>query len=216
MPMQSMHHAGLALACAFALPALLAVQPALAHADHAHHQASAVGTGRGFVDVKLTDAALVDQSGRSRKLKSDVLADRVTVVNFVYTTCTTICPVSSALFAELQERLGAQLGKEVQLLSISVDPQRDTPSQLRAYASKVGARAGWTWLTGRKDAVDGVLKSFGAYNTRPEDHPPMLMIGDAHSGKWTRLYGFPSVSDVLAEVNQRVADCAAAAAKQPQ
>lgn len=185
---------------------------AQAHGSHEHHAADPAAKPSS-VQVRVPDAVLLDPSGRERKLKTDVMGDRVVVVNFVFTTCTTVCPVSSAILAQLQERLGAQLGKDVQLVSITVDPQRDTPARLKAYASKVGAGPGWTWLTGRKDVVDGVLKSFGAYTTKPEDHPAMMLVGSARTGQWTRLYGFPAVTDVLAEVTQHVAQCTSASGK---
>lgn len=192
--------------------ALLLPRIARAHGEHEHHKAG--GDGRpSSVQLTVPDAALVDPSGRARRLTSEVMGDRVVVVNFVFTTCTTVCPVSSAILAQLQERLGAQAGKDVQLVSITVDPQRDTPARLKAYAAKVGAGPAWTWLTGRKDVVDGVLKSFGAYTTRPEDHPAMMLVGSARTGHWTRLYGFPSVTDVLAEVMQHIAACSSAPAK---
>jgi protein SCO1/2 len=193
---------------------LLAPWAAQAHGEHDHHTAAAAARPS-TVQVRVPDVALVDPTGRERKLKSEVMGERVVVVNFVFTTCTTVCPVSSAIFAQLQERLGAQLGRDVQLVSITLDPQRDTPARLKAYASKVGASPGWTWLTGRKDVVDGVLKSFGAYTTRPEDHPAMMLVGSARTGQWTRMYGFPAVTDVLAEVMQHVAECASAGPARP-
>lgn len=181
---------------------------ALAHGQHDRAKANPETAA---VQVRLADTPLIDRHGRERRLKTDVLGDRVTVVNFVYTTCTTICPITSATFAQLQERLGARLGRQVQLVSITLDPQRDTSARLDAYAAKHDAGAHWTWLTGRKDAIDSVLKAFGAYTSSPENHPAMVMVGDAHSGRWTRLYGFPSVAEILAEVERRTAERAAAA-----
>lgn len=188
--------------------ASLAPLAAQAHGDHDHRHAADARPSA--AQVHVPDAMLVDATGRERRLRSDVMGDRIVVVNFVFTTCTTVCPVSSAILAQIQERLGAQLGKDVQLVSISVDPQRDTPARLKAYASKIGAGAGWTWLTGRKEVVDGVLKAFGAYTPRPEDHPAMMLIGSARTGRWTRLYGFPSPTDVLAEVMQHLTECTSA------
>lgn len=183
----------------------LAVQ---AHGDHDRHKAAE--SSPSTVQVRVPDAALVDQSGRRRKLASEVMGDRIVVVNFVFTTCTTVCPISSAILAQVQERLGDRLGKDVQLVSVTIDPQRDTPARLQAYASKIGAGAAWTWLTGRKQDVDDVLRAFGAYTTRPEGHPAMMLVGSARSGRWTRMYGFPSATDVLAEVMQHLAECAPA------
>lgn len=196
------------IAAALLLGALSGVNAAFAHGtgDRAKADASAAA-----VRVQLEDIPLLDRYGVERRLKSDVLGDGVAVVNFVYTTCTTVCPVASATFAQLQERLGARLGTQVRLVSITVDPQRDTPARLRAYAAKHDAGMHWTWLTGRKDAVDAALKGFGAYTPDPQDHPAIVMIGDAQSGRWTRLYGFAAVAEILVEVERQIAERAAAA-----
>jgi protein SCO1/2 len=124
------------------------------------------------------------------------------MVDFVYTTCTTVCPVLSALFAQLQERLGSRAGGEVALVSVSVDPVRDTPARLKQYSDKFKAGSGWTWLTGQSQVVDEVLKSLGAYTPNFADHPAMVLVGDGRSGKWTRFYGFPDPDQIVAKVNE--------------
>jgi protein SCO1/2 len=108
--------------------------------------------------------------------------------------------VSSATFQQLQKRLPPALAKEVVLVSVTVDPLRDTPQRLREYAGRYEAREGWVWLTGAKPDVDGVLKGFGSYASRFEDHPAMVLIGDARGGSWTRFFGFPSVDDLVARI----------------
>ena len=164
--------------------------------EHSHHQ-----TTPGTAKVVLRDTALVDASGKRVRLPQDVIGERIAVVNFVYTSCTTVCPVSSATFQQLQQRLGARLGKEVVLVSITVDPLRDTPQRLRQFAAHYDARDGWAWLTGAKPDVDGVLKGFGAYTPNFEDHPAMVLIGDARGGSWTRFLGFPSVDELMARID---------------
>ena len=166
-----------------------------AHDAHRHHQ-DAASSEAGTVKVFLSDGPLLDQAGRLVRLPKDVIGERIAVVNFVYTACTTVCPISSASLAQLQERLGAVVGSEVVLVSITVDPVRDTPQRLRDYAGRFGAREGWVWLTGAKRDVDAVLKGFGAYTSNFEDHPTMVLVGDARGG-WTRFFGFPSVELLL-------------------
>jgi len=171
----------------------------LAHDEH-HHAASAAAPGT--TKVVLRDVPLVDATGKRLRLAQDVIGERIAVVNFIYTSCTTVCPVSSATFQQLQQRLAASsLGKEVVLVSITVDPLRDTPQRLREYAGRYEAREGWVWLTGTKPDVDSVLKGFGAYSSRFEDHPLMVLIGDARGGPWTRFFGFPSVDELLARID---------------
>jgi protein SCO1/2 len=181
------------------LIAAVALSPAArAHDAHAHEQPAAAAPGA--AKVVLGDEALTDPAGRRLRLASDVIGGRIAVVNFVYTTCTTVCPVSSATLAQVQERLGAALGRDVVLVSITVDPVRDTPVRLSETAARFGARAGWTWLTGAKGEVDSVLKGFGAYTPNFEDHPAMVLVGDARGGTWTRFFGFPSVERLLQRV----------------
>jgi protein SCO1 len=172
--------------------------PARAHDAHSHGAAPAGAPGS--AKVVLSDKPLLDQTGRVVRVAHDVIGERIAVVNFIYTTCTTVCPVTSATFAQLQARLGAALGKEVVLVSITVDPVRDTQERLREYSVRYGAREGWTWLTGAKRDVDDVLKGFGAYTPNFEDHPTMVLVGDA-AGGWSRFFGFPSVEQLLARVD---------------
>ena len=177
---------------------LLAAAAAVAHDKHATHtQQAATGTPAqaSSVRIRLEDVTLRDQDGRDVRFLSDVLGNRVTVVNFVYTTCATICPVSSATVAELQRRLGTRVGSDVVLVTITTAPARDTPARMKETAVRHGAGSGWRWLSGRKGDVDRVLKAFGAYTPNPEDHPPMTLVGHAASGQWTRLYGFAAVDE---------------------
>ena len=122
-------------------------------------------------------------------------------MDFLYTTCTTICPVLSALFNQVQTKLGDQVGDDVWLVSMSVDPIRDTPQRMKAYSAKHNAGDGWLWLTGPKPVVDEVLVGVGAYTTNFEDHPTMVLIGDGRTGEWKRLFGFPNPDRIVKVVN---------------
>jgi protein SCO1/2 len=187
----------------------LAPAAALAHGDAAAHDSKKKPSS---ARVTLADTALVDQDGASRNLRSDVVGDRIVVVDFVYTTCTTVCPVVSATFAKVQRELGDRLGKDVSLVSITVDPARDTPEVLKAYSAKHGAKDGWLWLTGSPQAVTGALKGFGAYVADPAQHAAMVLVGDARANKWTRFFGFPTAEQLVAKVNELSAARSAAGA----
>ena len=185
------------LGCSIA--ALLLASPAVFGHDEHHHPAPAAAPST--AKVVLRDAPLLDASGKRVRLPQDVIGNRIAVVNFVYTTCTTVCPVSSATFQQLQQKLGPRLGRDVVLVSITVDPLRDTPQRMKEYAGRYQAREGWVWLTGAKPDVDGVLKGFGAYTPNFEDHPAMVLVGDARGGSWTRFFGFPSVDELMARID---------------
>jgi protein SCO1/2 len=181
-----------------ALALVVAASPAVAHDAHKEHAAAQPAAGN--VKVKLSDAALVDQNGRPARLAADVLGHHIVVMDFVYTTCTTVCPVLSAVLGQVQAKLAGRLERDVRLVSITVDPVRDTPARLKAYGEKHGAGSGWVWLTGDTTTVNDVLKGFGAYAPDFTQHPPMVLVGDAKSGRWTRFLGFPSPEQILAQV----------------
>jgi protein SCO1/2 len=179
---------------------------ALADEDpHARHRAMAkqsADRASESADIDLRDRTLINQDGEEVRFVSDVIGDRIVVIDFVYTTCTTICPVLSALFAQLQDKLGDQLDEDVVMVSVSVDPVRDTPQRLRAYAAKHRAGDGWVWLTGAKPTVDDVLTGVGAYSANFEEHPPMVLVGDGRTGEWQRLFGFPNPDRIMKLVNE--------------
>lgn len=153
-------------------------------------------------DVKLLDLALVDQQGLAKKFRTDVIGDRIAVVNFIYTSCKTSCPMASAIFGQVQERLGPLLGRDVVLVSLSIDPVTDRPARLLAAAEQFHAKPGWSWLTGDKATVDRVLRGLGVYSSNIVEHPTMVMIGDGKTGEWVRLLGFPTPDDIMAHLER--------------
>ena len=141
------------------------------------------------LDVRLPDVELIDQLGRPVRFESDVAAGRVVVLQFVFTTCTTICPPLGANFARLERLLADTPGRPVQLVSVSVDPLRDTPERMKAFGERFGAGPGWTLLTGKKREIDRLLKAFGVFTPDPASHAPLVIVGDADAGRWRRVDG---------------------------
>lgn len=156
----------------------------------------------GAVDIRLPDVRLLDQDGREVRFKSDVVGDRLAVIDVFFTTCGLVCPILTAIFADLQDRLGDRLGREVALISVTVDPKTDIPPRLKEFAARYDARPGWTFLTGERHAVEGVLKGIGAYSADFTAHPTMVLVGDGRNGGWTRFYGFPSPEQLLARIDE--------------
>jgi len=154
------------------------------------------------VEVKLHDLEMLDQDGRKIHFRSDVVGDRIVVIDSFFTTCGLICPILSAIFADLQEQLGDRLGKEVALVSISVDPNTDIPPRLKEFAGTWEAKPGWVFLTGQKGSVDRVLEGLGLYSADFAAHPAAFLVGDGKSGQWTRFYGFASPEQILGKVNE--------------
>jgi protein SCO1 len=153
----------------------------------------------------FTDVMLIDQSGKQMRLYSDVMKGRVVVINEFFTSCTDSCPMMAAKFARLQEWLGPRLGKDVFLVSLSVDPANDTPEKLRAYAARFKARPGWIFLTGSKQNVDFALGKLGPKMNQREDHTTVFLIGNMNTHLWKKAKGTASV-EAIAPVLQSVLD----------
>jgi cytochrome oxidase Cu insertion factor (SCO1/SenC/PrrC family) len=113
--------------------------------------------------------------------------------------------VLSAKFTRIQALLGDRADQGVKLVSVSLDPGRDTPEKLKAYGAKYQAGKSWTFLTGPKQDVDDVLKGLGAYVPNFYDHPPMVLVGDGKTGRWVRINGFPDPKRILSVVDEMLA-----------
>ncbi|MCU0587780.1 MAG: SCO family protein [Syntrophobacteraceae bacterium] len=157
------------------------------------------------VQIELHDLELLTQDGRRVRFKSDVIGDRLVAITFIYTTCTTICPIFSSIFGQLQNLLGERMGREVVMISLSLNPTTDIPARMKREAQKHGARPGWFYLTGEKQNVVQVLKGLDAYFPDFEQHPPMALVGDGRTGMWRRFNGFPRPEELLALMDELTA-----------
>lgn len=154
------------------------------------------------VNVKVHDLDVLTQDGKRMKFKSDVVGDRIIAMTFTYTTCTTICPVLDAIFVQLQDLLGKKLGKEVSLVTMSIDPVTDIPPRMKQYGKKLGAKPGWLFLTGKKQDVDRILVGLDVYAADINNHPPTIFVADGRKGVWKRIYGFPAPDQVNAVIKE--------------
>lgn len=158
-----------------------------------------------FTSSKIPDAPVLDQHGKQLNFYSDLIKGKTVAINFVFTTCTAICPSLTATFRRVQQD-AANRGVDVQLISVSVDPTTDTPERLNDFATKFKAGPGWTFVTGDKARIDSVLQGLGAAVSNKNDHTPMILIGNDSSDYWTRAYGLTSptkIVDILAEAAKR-------------
>jgi protein SCO1/2 len=188
------------LALAFGLS--LAGASVVAHQNHDHEAAvKQPEEATKSADIDLRDRTLIDQNGNEVKFVSDVIADKIVVMDFVFTTCTNVCPILSAVLGQVQRNLGDRLGDEVVIVSVTVDPIRDTPERLKVYSAKHRAGEGWIWLTGPKSGVEDVLIGVGAYSVNFEDHPSMALVRDGRTGQWSRFFGFPGPDRIMEQVN---------------
>lgn len=152
---------------------------------------------------KAPDVVLVNQEGKKVNISSLIVSDKPVVIDFIYGTCTTICPVLSVGFSNLQSRL-ASAGKMPRLISITIDPEHDTPRVMKEYLKRFRAKPGWDFLTGSRSDIEKVMRAFNAYIPDKMSHYPINIIRNPKDGSFVRLYGMMSSSEFLEEY-QRVA-----------
>lgn len=152
------------------------------------------------------DAVLVDQNGHEQRFYTDLVRGKIVIMDFIYTRCVGPCPILSSTFAKLQERLGARLGKDVFLLSFSVDPGYDTPARLKEYAERFHARPGWTFLTGSRENVEAVLRKLGQWVESPEQHQTLYIVGNEPTGLWKKAFGLAKPEDLFPVIDSVIDD----------
>jgi len=134
----------------------------------------------------FTDTELVDQDGKPRRFYSDLIRGKTVLINFAFASCKTACSPITANLARVQRLLGARLGKDIHMITITVDPVNDTPAKLKAFSQRFQASPGWYFLSGSRANVDAVLKKVGGYTEDPEKHLTSVIIGDSVTGTWLR------------------------------
>lgn len=150
--------------------------------------ASATDNGSPWGANYFPNVPLVTQDGNTVHFYSDLLKGKMVVINFIYTKCADSCPMETAKLAQVQRLLGDRVGRDVFFYSISIDPQRDTPAELKAYADKFHVKPGWLFLTGEKADVELLRKKLGQA-TRPGEnslsgHSTSITLGNEETGQW--------------------------------
>jgi protein SCO1/2 len=146
----------------------------------------------------VPDVTLINQDGKRVKFAALVNSGKPVVVDFIYGTCTTICPVLSAGYTNFQRKLGADT-RSVQLVSISIDPENDTPAVMKKYLKNYRAQPGWDFLTGSRSDIDRVMRAFNAYIPNKMDHYPIMFLKAPGDEQWVRIYGLIGTADFLQE-----------------
>lgn len=153
---------------------------------------------RSVSDYAIPNVTLVREDGKRVELAAELDDGRPLVMNFIYTSCTTICPMNSQVFEQFQDDLG-DVGGSVHLVSISIDPEQDTPARLRAYAAQFHAGKGWNHYSGTVAASIAVQRAFNAYRGDKMSHVPLTLVRAAPGKPWVRFDGFARADDLMAE-----------------
>jgi protein SCO1 len=163
--------------------AVLAAAAAVSGAPSAH------GANRWGADY-FPNVPLVTQDGKAVRLYDDLLKGKSVAINVIYTSCKDECPLETARLAQLQRLMGERMGKDIHFYSITIDPKRDTPKVLKAYAEKFGVGPGWLFLTGKPEDIKLVTKKLGlsrnSDSVSKDGHSASLMLGNEPTGQWMR------------------------------
>ena len=154
----------------------------------------------------FTDVLLVNQNGEKMRFYSDLLQNKVVVINSFFATCKGSCLPLNRNLEKLQKALGEHMGKEVYFVSITVDPTVDTPASLKEYAKKLNAGPGWYFLTGDKENVDFALKKIGQFVDDKNDHLNIFIIGNERTGLWKKAFGLARDDELMKVVESVLND----------
>lgn len=154
-------------------------------------------------ELSLAGLTLVDMDGREVALDEVLDTKRPVLLNFIFTTCTTICPVMTATFAKVDDTLG-DANEDALLVSISIDPERDTPARLREYAKRFGAGPNWRFLTGTPAQSEAAQRAFGAATASKFNHAPLTFLRAPDASRWVRLEGLGGAEAIVAEYRRIV------------
>jgi protein SCO1/2 len=154
----------------------------------------------------FSDVELIDQDGQKVRFYTDVLKNKIVAINTFFTTCTNICPPMNRNFEKMQDALGDRLGKNVFLVSITVDPETDTPTRLKEYGRRFHARPGWMFLTGKKENVDWALYKLGQYVETKDNHTSIFIIGNEPKRLWKKAFGLAKSEELIRILEDVIAD----------
>jgi len=168
-----------------------------------HHMMQMPETTRRMAEYTVPQISLVRDDGKSVSLPDELNDGRPVILNFIYTTCTAVCPLVSQTISQLQLKLGADRDR-VHLVSISIDPEQDTPARLAAYAKKYDAGPEWQHYTGTVAASNATQRAFDAYRGDKMNHTPVTFLRAAPDKAWIRIDGFATADDLLAEVRNMI------------
>ncbi len=154
----------------------------------------------------LPNILLYTQDGEPVRFYDDLVKDRIVLINFMYTQCTGKCPPTTRSLVKVQDLLGDRVGTDIFILSISLDPEVDTPQVLKAYADDFGAGPGWVYLTGRFDEIDGLRHKLGVFDPDPiidadkTNHAGILTFGNERTGRWAALPALLETEEIVKAV----------------
>jgi protein SCO1/2 len=166
--------------------------------------AAAATVSRATVSYETPAVMLVREDGKSVSLPHELDDGRPVLLNFIFTSCSSICPLTSRTLEEFQHKLGSEAAR-VHLMSISIDPEQDTPARLRAYAARFDAGPEWQHYTGTVAASISTQRAFNVYRGDKMNHTPVAFLRAAPGKPWLRIDGFATPAELLSAYHDAVA-----------
>jgi protein SCO1/2 len=169
--------------------------------QHDHHNHSAMGTTevkRSEAIYKIPTVALQRQDGKKASFPGEIDDGRAVILQFMYTSCTTVCPITTQMFSEVKEQLGKEKLK-FHMVSISIDPEFDNLKRLDAFSKKMGAGEQWQFYTGTLEGTVALQKAFDVYRGDKMNHVPVTFLRAAPGKPWVRLDGLRGPEDIVKE-----------------
>jgi protein SCO1 len=151
----------------------------------------------------LPDMVLLDQDGQQVRFYSDLIKDKSVLISFFYTSCSYTCLRQGKVFSDLQNELGDRLGKDIFLISVTIDPETDTPERLKSWGKQYSLRKGWTLVTGGKIEMEKLVGHLtGNPLGRLQTHVPFIYLGNDKKSHWTATYGLAAPKSLVRQIEE--------------
>ncbi len=155
----------------------------------------------------FTNLELVNQNGETVRFFDDVIKDKVVVINFIFTNCDGACPLMTQKLTQVRDSLEGYIDEPVRFVSLSIDPTRDTPAAMKAFAQTHQAdHDGWEFLTGNPEHLDFIIKRLGQYSDDIEAHSTMMLAGNVKSAHWVKIMPYEQAPQIVEKVRYLMAD----------
>jgi cytochrome oxidase Cu insertion factor (SCO1/SenC/PrrC family)/cytochrome c2 len=165
---------------------------------------SAAATTTSWGASHIPNLPVTTQDGRTVHFYDDLIKNKLVVISFIYTSCTDLCPLTTARLAEMRDMLGDAVGRDVFFISMTVDPETDTPERMKAFADAYDAsdRPGWVFVTGKPEDINKINARFGDKSAERglSDHRNEIVIGNGKVGTWTRNSVLSDLEEVIRDI----------------
>lgn len=152
--------------------------------------------GKGY----FPNLPVVTQDGQTVRFYDDLIKGKIVLINFIYTSCSDVCPLTTARLAQVARKLGDAVGRELFIYSISVDPDNDSPQRLKKFATAFHTGPGWLFLTGKPEDVWAIRAKLGDRSRTLSEHRQEIVLGNDATGEWARNSTFGDLDRLVMDI----------------